>query len=65
MYVGKVVEIGIVDEIFYNLKYLYIWGLIVFMLSLDGLEEELYVIFGMFLDLLKLLKGDVFVLCNL
>lgn len=57
---------GIVDEVFYDLKYLYMWGLLVFMLSLDNeVEEELVVIFGMLSDLMNFLKGDVFVVWNL
>ena len=44
MYAGKVVEIGTVDEIFYNPKHPYTWGLIASMPSLDGSEEELYAI---------------------
>ncbi|MBL1704001.1 ABC transporter ATP-binding protein, partial [Klebsiella pneumoniae] len=46
MYAGKVVEIGTVDEIFYNPKHPYTWGLIASMPSLDGSEEELYAIPG-------------------
>ena len=40
MYAGKVVEIGTVDEIFYNPKHPYTWGLIASMPSLDGSEER-------------------------
>ena len=57
MYAGKVVEIGTVDEIFYNPKHPYTWGLIASMPSLDGSEEELYAIPGT----PRLLKpGDAF-----
>ena len=35
MYGGKIVEIGTVDEIFYNPKHPYTWGLISSMPSLD------------------------------
>ena len=35
MYAGKIVEIGTVDEIFYNPKHPYTWGLISSMPSLD------------------------------
>ncbi len=60
MYAGKVVEIGTVDEIFYNPKHPYTWGLIASMPSLDGSEEELYAIPGTPPDLLKPPKGDAF-----
>lgn len=40
MYAGKVVEIGTVDEIFYNPKHPYTWGLIASMPSLDGSEKS-------------------------
>ena len=35
MYAGKIVEVGTVDEIFYNPKHPYTWGLISSMPSLD------------------------------
>lgn len=60
MYAGKVVEIGTVDEIFYNPKHPYTWGLIASMPSLEGTEEELYAIPGTPPDLLKPPKGDAF-----
>ncbi|EEM06482.1 Oligopeptide transport ATP-binding protein oppD [Bacillus pseudomycoides] len=60
MYAGKVVEIGTVDEIFYNPKHPYTWGLIASMPSLDGSEAELYAIPGTPPDLLKPPKGDAF-----
>ena len=34
MYAGKIVEIGTVDEIFYNPKHPYTWGLLASMPSL-------------------------------
>ena len=39
MYAGKIVEIGTVDEIFYNPKHPYTWGLISSMPSLDDEED--------------------------
>ncbi|KEK24822.1 ABC transporter ATP-binding protein [Bacillus gaemokensis] len=60
MYAGKVVEIGTVDEIFYNPKHPYTWGLIASMPSLEGSEAELYAIPGTPPDLLKPPKGDAF-----
>lgn len=64
MYAGKVVEIGTVDEIFYNPKHPYTWGLLASMPSLEGGEEELYAIPGTPPDLLKPPKGDAFAARN-
>ncbi|KGT38357.1 ABC transporter ATP-binding protein [Weizmannia sp. CD-2023] len=60
MYGGKIVEIGTVDEIFYNPKHPYTWGLISSMPSLDVKDEELYAIPGTPPDLLNPPKGDAF-----
>ncbi|MGE6258494.1 ABC transporter ATP-binding protein [Heyndrickxia sporothermodurans] len=60
MYGGKIVEVGTVDEIFYNPKHPYTWGLISSMPSLDATEEELYAIPGTPPDLLNPPKGDAF-----
>ncbi|WP_044748678.1 ABC transporter ATP-binding protein [Bacillus alveayuensis] len=60
MYAGKVVEIGTVDEIFYNPKHPYTWGLLASMPSLDHKDEELYSIPGTPPDLLNPPKGDAF-----
>ena len=64
MYAGKVVEIGTVDEIFYNPKHPYTWGLLASMPSLEGGEDELYAIPGTPPDLLKPPKGDAFAARN-
>lgn len=60
MYGGKIVEIGTVDEIFYNPKHPYTWGLISSMPDLDTRETELYAIPGSPPDLLNPPKGDAF-----
>ncbi|SFB97767.1 oligopeptide transport system ATP-binding protein [Bacillus sp. OV322] len=60
MYGGKIVEIGTVDEIFYNPKHPYTWGLISSMPSLDSNDEELYAIPGTPPNLLFPPKGDAF-----
>ncbi len=60
MYAGKIVEIGTVDEIFYNPKHPYTWGLISSMPSLDSAEEELYAIPGTPPNLLHPPVGDAF-----
>lgn len=60
MYGGKIVEIGTVDEVFYNPQHPYTWGLISSMPSLDSQDEELYAIPGTPPNLLKPPKGDAF-----
>ena len=60
MYGGKIVEIGTVDEIFYNPQHPYTWGLISSMPTLDTKDEELYVIPGTPPNLLNPPKGDAF-----
>ncbi len=60
MYAGRIVEIGTVDDIFYNPKHPYTWGLLGSMPSLDSADEELYAIPGSPPDLLDPPKGDAF-----
>ncbi|WP_085506973.1 ABC transporter ATP-binding protein [Thalassobacillus devorans] len=60
MYAGKIVEIGTVDDIFYNPKHPYTWGLLGSMPTLDSNEEELVAIPGSPPDMLKPPKGDAF-----
>ena len=62
MYGGKIVEIGSLDEIFYNPQHPYTWGLLSSMPSLDAEEEKLYAIPGTPPDLLYPPKGDAFAL---
>ncbi|GAA0325222.1 ABC transporter ATP-binding protein [Bacillus carboniphilus] len=60
MYGGKIIEIGTVDEIFYNPQHPYTWGLLSSMPSLEASDEELYAIPGTPPDLLHPPKGDAF-----
>ncbi|ALC91853.1 peptide ABC transporter ATP-binding protein [Bacillus sp. FJAT-18017] len=60
MYGGKIVEVGTVDEVFYNPQHPYTWGLISSMPSLDAKDEELYAIPGTPPNLLNPPKGDAF-----
>lgn len=64
MYAGKIVEIGTVDDIFYNPKHPYTWGLLTSMPSMDSDEEELIAIPGSPPDLLKPPVGDAFAARN-
>lgn len=61
MYAGQIVEMGTVDEIFYNPQHPYTWGLLASMPSLDNdAQEELAVIPGSPPDLTNPPKGDAF-----
>jgi oligopeptide/dipeptide ABC transporter, ATP-binding protein, C-terminal domain len=60
MYAGKIVEIGTVDEIFYNPKHPYTWGLLCSMPTLNLKDNELYSIPGSTPDLIDLPEGDAF-----
>jgi len=60
MYAGKIVEIGTVDDIFYNPKHPYTWGLLGSMPTLDAEDEQLYTIPGTPPDMLNPPKGDAF-----
>jgi oligopeptide transport system ATP-binding protein len=60
MYAGKIVEIGTVDDVFYNPKHPYTWGLLGSMPTLESDEEELFAIPGTPPDLLNPPVGDAF-----
>ncbi|WP_100403318.1 ABC transporter ATP-binding protein [Bacillus sp. FJAT-42315] len=63
MYGGQIVETGTVDEIFYDPRHPYTWGLLSSMPSLEASEETaLYAIPGTPPDLLNPPKGDAFAL---
>ncbi|MEK4406628.1 ABC transporter ATP-binding protein [Sporosarcina sp. FSL K6-6792] len=62
MYGGRIVEVGTVDEVFYNPQHPYTWGLLSSMPSLDTSAEKLYAIPGTPPDLLDPPKGDAFAL---
>lgn len=61
MYAGQIVEVGTVDEIFYDPRHPYTWGLLSSMPSLDSSdEEELQAIPGSPPDLTHPPVGDAF-----
>lgn len=61
MYAGKIVEMGTVDEIFYDPRHPYTWGLLASMPSLDSDDKtELASIPGTPPDLTNPPKGDAF-----
>lgn len=61
MYAGKVVEVGTVDEVFYNPQHPYTWGLLRSMPTLHT-GDTLYAISGSPPDLLDPPVGDAFAL---
>jgi len=60
MYAGKIIEIGTVDEIFYNPQHPYTWGLLASIPTTDLEEHDLYNINGTPPNLLHVPKGDPF-----
>ena len=60
MYAGKIVEVGNVNEIFYEPKHPYTWGLLSAMPDLDTEDDRLYSIPGSPPNLLHEPKGDAF-----
>lgn len=64
MYAGKIVEVGNVEEIFYEPKHPYTWGLLSAMPDLDTDDDRLYSIPGSPPNLLHEPKGDAFAARN-
>ncbi|WP_099205636.1 ABC transporter ATP-binding protein [Scatolibacter rhodanostii] len=60
MYAGKIVEKGTVEEIFYEPRHPYTWGLLSAMPDLDTEDERLYTIPGTPPNLLHPVEGDAF-----
>lgn len=60
MYAGKIVETGTINEIFYDPRHPYTWGLLSSMPDLDTDDEELYTIPGSPPNLAHEIKGDAF-----
>ena len=60
MYAGKIVEKGTINEIFYDPKHPYTWGLLSAMPDLDTNDERLYTIPGSPPNLLHEKPGDAF-----
>ena len=60
MYAGKIVENGTVDDIFYDARHPYTWGLLSAMPDLDTDDDRLYAIPGSPPNLLFPVKGDAF-----
>ena len=62
MYAGKIIEYGTSDDIFYDPKHPYTWGLLGSMPTLDIGDIDLYIIPGTPPDLMDPPKGDAFAL---
>ncbi len=60
MYAGRIIEKGTVNEIFYDPKHPYTWGLLASMPDMDTSGDELYTIPGTPPNLLYEVKGDAF-----
>lgn len=60
MYAGKIVEKGTINEIFYDPRHPYTWGLLSAMPDLDTEDERLYTIPGSPPNLLHEKEGDAF-----
>ncbi len=60
MYAGKIVERGTADEIFFDPRHPYTWGLLSAMPDLDTTNERLYTIPGSPPNLLHPVAGDAF-----
>ena len=64
MYAGKIVEKGTVEEIFYDPRHPYTWGLLSAMPDLDTADDRLYTIPGSPPNLLHPVAGDAFAARN-
>lgn len=64
MYAGKIVEIGTAEEIYYDSRHPYTWGLMKSLPAFSRGREELYTIPGMPPSLLHPPKGDAFACRN-
>lgn len=60
MYAGEIVEIGTVDEIFYDPRHPYTWGLLSSLPQLGNQNAELFAIPGTPPSLFQTIKGDGF-----
>ena len=64
MYAGKIIEVGTVEEIFYDPRHPYTWGLLAAMPDLETEDERLYSIPGSPPNLLHEPTGDAFAARN-
>lgn len=62
MYAGKIVELGTVDDVYYNPKHPYTWGLLASIPAFQSKGVELYAIPGAPPQMINPPKGDAFAL---
>jgi oligopeptide transport system ATP-binding protein len=60
MYAGNIVEKGLIDEIFYDPRHPYTWGLLSAMPDMDTADDRLYAIPGSPPNLMHEKEGDAF-----
>ena len=60
MYAGKIIEVGNIEDIFYDPRHPYTWGLLSAMPDLETDDSRLYTIPGSPPNLLHEVKGDAF-----
>ncbi len=60
MYAGKIVEKGNVDEVFYDPRHPYTWGLLSAMPDIETKDDMLYTIPGTPVNLMNKVQGDAF-----
>jgi oligopeptide transport system ATP-binding protein len=60
MYAGRIIETGTVNDIFYDPRHPYTWGLLASMPDIDSQDDELYTIPGTPPNLLYEIEGDAF-----
>lgn len=65
MYAGKIVEKGKIDEVFYDPRHPYTWGLLSAMPDLDTDDDKLYTIPGSPANLANKVTGDAFASRNI
>lgn len=64
MYAGKIIEKGSVEEVFYDPRHPYTWGLLSSIPDITSLDGQLYSIPGNPINLINKFEGDAFALRN-
>lgn len=60
MYAGRIIESGSVNDIFYDPKHPYTWGLLASLPDVESTSDELYTIPGTPPNMINEIKGDAF-----
>ena len=64
MYAGRIIESGSVNDIFYDPRHPYTWGLLASLPDVDSNSDELYTIPGTPPNMIREIKGDAFAARN-